>query len=360
MFILNRVRAQLSLDKWRSIGGEGRNSKVWVACDTQLDQVLVLKEITKESLDQQNVENYFLEAKTLNEGNHPHVMPVRYAAEDEENIYITMPYYEKGSINGLIDQKMLTVRDIVKYSLDFLSGLLYIHIKGMLHLDIKPTNVIINDFDRAILTDFGLSRYLDEDGFANQAWQYRYHRSPESYETNDKTVLDDIYQAGLTMYRMCYGNSVFHAQYQSLLMQENGDSNRVTAYIKAGSFPDRGYGLPHIPTKLRNIVKKAIHHNPDRRYQSVLDIINDLSKIDEYLDWEYTVNEDSTKFSWSYNKETSIITLNLEEQASKWLITGKKYLKSSQKTQNINKVKGTFNTLEEAFKRIGLMLVENY
>jgi serine/threonine protein kinase len=358
MFTLNRVRAHLSLDKWKNIGGEGRNSKVWIARDTQLEQVVVLKEITKQSLEQQNIDDYFLESKMLNDGSHPHIMPVRYAAEDENFIYITMPYYKKGSINSIINNKMLTVREVVKYSLDFLSGLLYIHIKGMLHLDIKPTNIIINDYDHAILTDFGLSRYLDEDGFADQAWQYRNHRSPESYETNAKTVLDDIYQAGLTMYRMCYGNSVFQSQFDSLFAQNNGDIHKVVEYIKAGEFPNRSIGLPHIPRKLHNIIKKAIHPDPDKRYQSVLDIINDLSKIDENLDWEFNVNDDGTKFSWSYNKETTVVTLNLEEQGDKWLVTGKKYIKSSDRLQNMNKVKGTFNNLEEIFKHVESMLVE--
>ena len=76
----------------------------------------------------------------------------------------------------------------------------------MLHLDVKPTNIIINDADRALLTDFGLSRYLNEYGLAEQELGYVKHISPQYLETTSRTMQDDIYQAGLTLYRMCNGN----------------------------------------------------------------------------------------------------------------------------------------------------------
>jgi eukaryotic-like serine/threonine-protein kinase len=356
MFTINSVRAHLVLEKWKNIGGEGRNSKVWTALDKQLDEVVVLKEITKKSLDQQKVLDYFLESKMLNEANHPHVMPVRYAAEDDDNIYITMPFYNNGSINKKIEHKMLSVREIVKYSLDFLNGLMFIHIKGLLHLDIKPTNIVINDFDRAVITDFGLSRYLDENGFASQPLLYRYHRSPESLETEERTVLDDIYQAGLTMYRMAYGNQTFHSQFEFLMHQHAGDLSKVFPYIKKGDFPNRSHSLPHISNRLRKIIIKAMHHNPDRRYQTVLDLINDLAKVEELLDWEFSVNTDNSEFCWSIVKEKSIIEINLEQQNADWLVSGRKAIKRSGKSQNISMANGNFSTLDLAFTHVGTLL----
>ena len=201
----------------------------------------------QKSLDEQQVENYFLEAQMLNATSHPHIMPVRYAAQDENKIYITMPYYEKGSINSLINNRMLTVREIIKYSLDFLSGLLFIHIKGMLHLDVKPTNIIINDADRALLTDFGLSRYLNEYGLAEQELGYVKHISPQYLETTSRTMQDDIYQAGLTLYRMCNGNKELEKQYVPYIQGGRIDVPKFGQALINEEFPNRKLHLPHIP-----------------------------------------------------------------------------------------------------------------
>lgn len=351
MYIYNGVRAHLSLNRWRSIGSEGRNSKVHIAHDPQLNEILVLKEITKESLEQQNIADFFLEAQILNEANHPHIMPVRYAAHDENNVYITMPYFMTGSVNTLMEQNHLTVREIIKYSLDFLSGLLFIHIKGMLHLDLKPTNIIINDNDRAILTDFGLARYLDDYGFALQEMQYSQHRSPESYDTDTKTVLDDVYQAGLTLYRMCNGNDLFKNQYKNLLESNNFNSDDIVQSIKKGEFPDRKFYLPHIPKKLRSIINKMLHPDPDKRCNNVLDVINSLSKIDENIDWEYTRDKNGNKHSWCLDNEksTTNVILGISE-GGHWKITAQKLTKTSGRTTNISKLTKVFGSELEAFK----------
>ncbi|WP_223592765.1 serine/threonine-protein kinase [Neobacillus bataviensis] len=351
MIKVNHVKPQLSLDQWKPIGAvEGRNSEVWIARDTQLEQVLILKKITKKSLDKQNVEDYFSEAKILNESNHPHIMPIFYSAEDEENVYITMPYYNNGSLNTIIDSASLTIREIIKYSLDFLSGLLFIHIKGLLHLDIKPTNIIINDIDRAVLTDFGLSKYLDENGFADQEWQYVQHRSPESYTTSKKTVLDDIYQAGLTLYRLCNGNEEFKIQFENLKLKHHADHSKMMKSITKGEFPNRKKYLPHIPVKLRRIINKMIHPDVNIRYQDVLSIINDLSKIGETLDWKCGIIKREQEFEFVYDNGKSVITINLIQSSNKYLTSGTKYIYESKKRTNVNKVKKTHNSLEKAFE----------
>ncbi|MHB0801412.1 serine/threonine-protein kinase [Bacillus thuringiensis] len=356
MLKINHVKPHLSLDKWKRIGdAEGKNSEVWIARDTQLEQVLILKKITKKSLDQQSVEDYFVEAKILNTSKHPHIMPIYYSAEDEENVYITMPYYEKGSLNSLLNERFLTTREIIRYSLDFLSGLLFIHIKGLIHLDIKPTNVIINDTNKALLTDFGLSKYLDENGFANQGRQYVAHRPPEAYVTQDKTVQSDIYQAGLTLYRMCNGNFDFDTQFE-LLKTKCKNDDELAKKIHRSEFPNRKSYLPHIPVKLRRIINKMLHTDIDRRYQDVLSIINDLSKIDETMDWRYDIVELERTFEWKLENGNSVVTVRVEENNNQYLTSVKKYVKSSGKTQNQPRLSKINDTLLEALAHVETIL----
>ncbi|RAT10862.1 hypothetical protein A6E27_01390 [Bacillus cereus] len=356
MIVLETVQANLLLEKIKSIGGEGRNSDVYIAQDLQLNTYLVAKEITKESLEQQQVENYFLEAQLLNDASHPHIMPIRYAAQDKERIYITMPYYSKGSINSLLDERMLTVREIVKYSLDFLSGLLFIHIKGMLHLDIKPTNIIINDCDRAILTDFGLSRYLNEYGLAEQKSVYVKHISPQSFITNSRTIQDDIYQAGLTIYRMCNGNDNFTKQLNNYITEDGMDGQRFKEDIFKEVFPDRKTYLPHIPNKLKMVISKMLFADTEKRYSNVLDVINHLSLIDENLDWEYNYNKEKNVCSWFLETENNKYTMNLYESNGNYVTTGIKYMKKSKKENKIRDWNNNYTTLENAYKGIEKLL----
>ncbi len=352
MTIDNPIPMLLQVVVLENIGDEGKNSDVWIVNDTQLEETLVLKEITKESLDKQNIQNYFLEAQILNNGKHPHIMPIRYAAQDEKKIYITMPYYKNGSLNKRMDTYTLSVRDIIKYSLDFLSGLLYLHIKGYLHLDIKPTNIIINDCDRGILTDFGLSRYLDENGMADQPLQYTMHTSPESFDMAVKTILDDIYQAGLTLYRLCNGNTNFHNQFQHLLEENDYERDKIVNCIQKGQFPNRRYYLPHIPKRMRTIINKSIHIDPDKRYQNVLDIINVLSKIDENLDWTYNYNNEERTHVWVCDNQNSILTYTVEYDEKHFITKGQKYTKRSERTTNISDIQGKFDTLHHAFQHL--------
>lgn len=359
MVTLNELWTNLHLQKVRPIDNdEGKNSKVWIVHDTQLDEQLVLKEITKQSLENQSIQDFFLEAKLLNYGDHPHIMPIRHASEDDENIYITMPYYKEGSLQSKMDNKMLTVGEIIKYALDFLNGLLFIHVKEMIHLDIKPSNVIINDKDRALLTDFGLSRYLEMDGFANQPMQYKAHRSPESFIIQDRTILDDIYQAGITMYRLCNGDDVFYDQFENMVHKHGGSSHEIYLDLKRGKFPDRNFYLPHIPSKLRNIINKAMHYDSEKRYKSILELVNALSKIDENLKWEYTVDRASKGHIWYLDKTNEVkVTITCNPNGNNWITEGIK--ESPKQTINLKAVSGNFDNQQAAFNHVKSVLSRN-
>lgn len=268
--------------------GEGLNSNVFLAKDVQLGTELVIKKITKESLEKQKLktDEFFLEAKALYASKSPYIMEIQYASQDDENIYLAMPFLSSGSLNSKMNAEYLTVREIIKYSVDILTGLNVIHSKGLIHLDIKPTNILIDESGKAIITDFGLARFLDENGFAEQGYNYVLHRDPEAFYYNKRSIYSDIYQFGVTLYRMCNGNDVL--QKQVVNMKINNDN--IGDFIVNGKFPVRNSYLPHIPKRLQKIVEKCLSVDIKKRYSNVLDIMNDINSINENLDWRFHPN----------------------------------------------------------------------
>lgn len=277
----------LSFEIEGTIGdNEGKNSSVFLATDKQLGARLVVKQITKESLKNLgiDIEEYYNESQALYASKSPYVVEIQYACEDEENIYLTMPYLKSGSLNKVMDEKNLTVREIIKYSNDILNGLALIHSKHLIHLDLKPTNILIDDSGKAKITDFGLAKFLDENGLAEQGYSYNWHREPESFLINKRSIYSDIYQFGMILYRMCNGNNILNKQ-AAYLKIDTWD--RLKQCITEGKFPFRKYYLPHIPLKLRKIVEKCLSLNPTDRYNNVIDIMNELNSIIDCLDWRY-------------------------------------------------------------------------
>jgi len=286
--------AQVSFKLTKEIGQEGQNSSTYIAHDHQLDAEIVIKKIAKQKLD--SVEVFFNESRILYLSSHPNVVQIHYACQDDDNIYIAMPYYKNGSLKNLIDSRFLTVREIVVFGCQIASGLHNIHSKKLIHFDIKPDNILLSERGEALVSDFGLSKHIDISGKASQDRMYVKMLPPEAMNGCDFTVSFDVYQLGLTLYRMCNGNSNFYEQFYKYgvnLSVFNRDEFRLD--VRNGRFPDRQTFLEHIPKKLRKIIKKCLEPDPSNRYHATIEVANALADINgNILDWQFS-QSDSNK-----------------------------------------------------------------
>lgn len=279
-------RAEVSFDLRQEIGQEGANSKTYVAHDDQLDAEIVIKKIPKSEL--QSIDSFFEESRILYLSNHPNVVQVYYACQDADSIFIAMPYYRRGSLNALIDSRYLTVREIIVLGCQMASGLHNIHSKRLVHFDIKPDNVLLSNRGEALISDFGLSRRLNTSGTAGQDRMYFKMRPPEAYGTSEFTRVFDIYQFGLTLYRMCCGNTAFEEQFAQFgATQATFDREAFKFAVRNGRFPNRGAFEDHIPDRLRRIVKKCLEPDPAERFQAAIDVSNELAQVEDRLDWQF-------------------------------------------------------------------------
>lgn len=300
--LIGLYTAELNFETIREIGQEGKNSQVFLAHDKQLDGQIVVKKIAKAKLA--NAAEYYREAKILYASSHPYVVRVNYGCADADYIYIAMPFYSNGSLKQLIDRRYLSVREVMRYSIQFLSGLNNIHSKGLLHFDIKPDNILLSDSNEALLSDFGLSKAMDNFGFANPDGIYNRQVPPETFLSTQKTLHFDIYLAGLTIYRLLNGNDHYYRQLTFTNPQEYQNA------ITGGNFPNRNSYLPHIPLKLQRIINKALSVNLADRHQSVLELINELGAVDENLDWIYSKTPNTE--SWTKNLVDRTYQINLD------------------------------------------------
>jgi serine/threonine protein kinase len=311
-----QITSTINAEILRQIGNnQGRNSEVYLAYDPQLNGEIALKEIPLHKFN--HIDEYFLEAQRYYDNKHPRVAPVLYACKDAQNVRIAMPYFRNGSMQDYIESGPLTTRKLIEWSQQFLSGLHHIHSNGYIHFDIKPTNILIADDGSAMITDFGQTREMNHLGVAQNPPMYIWHLAPETLQSGSSTIHTDIYQSGLTLYRMCNGDPFFQEQRSGIthpmVLRES---------ILNGSFPNRNKFLLHVPDRLRRVIRKALAEDPSRRYQSAIELANALGQVSHLLDWQYEKTQNRVRWYQKNVEHTFEIVLLYNQPENRWYVEG--------------------------------------
>jgi len=273
-----QVVASITYETLREIGvGEGMNSKVFLADEPQLGGRIAVKEIDKARFGNIPTE-YFKEAQAMFRATHDNVVPIHYACETTKNISLAMPYYGNGSLAKRITDRPLQLSEVLRVAQSVLAGLAQIHLAQFVHFDLKPSNVLFSDRDIPMIADFGQSRSLSPTGVVSAPQLYWTAFPPEILQTGVGTILSDIYQVGLLLYRSLNGDEFFTSQIPA-------DNSLLMSRIAKARFPDRRRFMPHVPDRLRTIVRKALRANPGERFQSATDMADVLGRVSLALDW---------------------------------------------------------------------------
>lgn len=253
--------------------GAGCFGEVWLAHDNSID-----KDVAVKIIDPRGVVSIdsFKEARIGNRFDHANLVKIHYADLANDNsgrtfIIIAMDYLQKGSvINCLNSRGFLPLKDALQVMRNVLFGLDHLHRLNFYHNDIKPGNILIGDAGQAILTDYGIARTRDDH---SEVQCYLLHRAPEIAMGGATTVQTDIFQCGMTAFRLLCGDSLLPDLWKTLGKERYAEAIARGTLITKKNFPC------FIPSRVRRMILKAISINAKDRYNSAYQMLQELEKL---------------------------------------------------------------------------------
>lgn len=253
--------------------GTGGMAEVYLAHDRHLGRDVALKVLsTRYASDQQFIERFRREASSAAGLSHPNIVQIYDRGEAEGTYYIAMEYLEGLSLKDLIVRHApLSAQHVVSLGTQILEALRYAHRKDIVHRDIKPQNIIVDDEGRLKVTDFGIARAgsastMTEAGSILGTAQYL---SPEQAMGGLVEAASDLYSLGVVMYEMATGVLPF-----------TGD-NAVTIAMKHVSEPPTPPRIlvPAIPENLERVILRSLAKQPEQRYITAQAFLEDLQRV---------------------------------------------------------------------------------
>lgn len=255
--------------------GEGGFGDVWLAYDRSVGRNIAVKVLDSSMIP---IAEHLNEARIGNRLNHQNLVKVQYADVVPYNkgniVIIAMDYYENGSIIKKLNSRgFIPIPFALHYITDVLRGLEYLHHMNFLHGDIKPQNILIGPSDEGIITDYGISCFCPDSLPVQPKSMYNLHIAPETLINKKISVQTDIYQIGLSAFRLMNGIDSIKEKYYTL------GKEAYFKLVEEGKIVKSDDYLPFIPRNIKAVINKAISLDPYKRYQTALDMRRTLERL---------------------------------------------------------------------------------
>ncbi len=249
--------------------GRGGMAAVYKAYQPSLDRYVAIKVLSAQhALAPDFSERFVREARAIAQLNHPNILPVIDFGQEGDLSYIVMKYVPAGTLKGKMGQPME-----LKTALRLLEGIAaaldHAHSRGILHRDVKPGNVLLDENDWVLLADFGLAKMVSGNneltgsgvGIGTPAYM-----SPEQCQGMSVDVYTDIYALGIVLYEMLTGQLPFDADTPfAVVMKQISDPLPLPRSIR-----------PDLPEDVERIILKATAKTPQDRFKTAGNLANAL------------------------------------------------------------------------------------
>lgn len=266
--------------------GTGGMSDVYKSKDHKLNRYVAVKVLKQEFSENANfVSKFRVEAQAAAGLMHPNIVNVYDVGEENDVYFIVMELVEGITLKKYIERKArLSVKEAISIAIQVSMGIEAAHNNHIIHRDIKPQNIIISKEGKVKVTDFGIAKAATSNTITSNVMGSVHYTSPEQARGGYSDEKSDIYSLGITMFEMLTGRVPF-----------NGETTVAIAikHIQEPLPSPREY-VSEIPISVEQIVFKCCQKSPDRRYQTMGDLIVDLkqSLINPDEDFVKMVNPD--------------------------------------------------------------------
>src|SRR6266498_459376 len=274
--------------------GAGGMGQVYLAEDIKLGRKVALKILSQEfTTNRDRLNRFEQEACAASALNHPNILTIHEVGEDHGSHFIATEYIDGKSLRRYMADSPLEAREILDIAVQVASALEEAHAAGIIHRDIKPDNVMIRRNGYVKVLDFGLAKLTESSTDrsstdaeastrvlvqtdAGVVMGTSHYMSPEQTRGKPVDARSDIWSLGVMLYEMVAGRVPFDGE----------TSTDVIVTINQKEAPPLARFAPNVPAELDWIITKALRKDRDERYQTTKELLTDLRRLKQKLEFE--------------------------------------------------------------------------
>jgi serine/threonine protein kinase len=250
--------------------GQGGMARVYKAYDP-LSRFVAIKILHNHLAQQEDfVERFHSEAATVAALNHPNIVHIYDFGVEQGQYYMAMAFVEGSTLETELEQRQhkrqqFSLIEIIHIFEDLARAIDYAHARGIVHRDLKPSNIMFTTDNRVVLTDFGIARLMDttKQTATGVFLGTLTYASPEQVQGKEIDQRSDIYSLGIILYELLTGQVPYKDDNPlALMMKHIHESPLLPSNIN-----------PDLSETVDQIILKALHKNPDERYQTAREIV---------------------------------------------------------------------------------------
>ncbi len=256
--------------------GEGGMGVVYKAHDTRLDRTVALKFLSLKAMDEAARSRFIGEAQAAARVQHPNICPIyRRSASTRANLFFAMAYLEADTIAHLIREGPLPVSRALDIAIQVANGLEAAHKQGVIHRDIKTSNIAVDGEGHISILDFGIALRMDSERLTVTGGTVGTpaYMSPEQAQALELNRTTDIWSLAVVLHEMVTGKLPFHAKSQFGMLQA----------IVREEAPAASKVRPGVPAEVDEFLRKAFMKDPAKRWRTAAEAAAELRRIGGYI-----------------------------------------------------------------------------